>query len=100
MPIIKARQTPLAGCGDDPPNLIILHPHYTNFNKLIKLPALDEGHTVDYDVALIICGIIADNSWNVGWFARSSDGTKKCDPNKPLAPVDGEVFYFVKESTC
>jgi hypothetical protein len=43
MPAIKPRPTP------------------PDCNTLVKLPALDDGDTVHYDVALIICGIISDN---------------------------------------
>jgi hypothetical protein len=65
----------------------VRHPHYPNYNTLVKLPALDEGNTVDYNVALIICGIISDNSWSTGWFARSNDGSNVCEQGVPLAPM-------------
>ena len=74
------------------------HPHYPNYNTLVKLPALD-GDTVDYNVALIICGIISDNSWSTGWFARSNDGSNVCEQGVPLA-ADSDVFYFVDDQTC
>ncbi|KAL9077551.1 MAG: hypothetical protein Q9157_003328 [Trypethelium eluteriae] len=72
--------------------LIIRHPHYDEFNTLLKLPALGKEDTIDYNTALIICGIICDNSYNSGWLARSRDGTRACDPKVPLGA--GEVYYF------
>lgn len=60
-----------------------------------KLPALDEDDTVDYNVALIICGIISDNSWSTGWFARSADGSNMCERGVPLAAAgDSSRFEY------
>jgi hypothetical protein len=78
----------------------VRHPHYPDCNTLVKLPALDEGDTVDYNVALIICGIISDNSWSTGWFARSADGSNMCERCVPLAAAGGDVFYFVNHQSC
>ncbi|KAF2005437.1 hypothetical protein P154DRAFT_571157 [Amniculicola lignicola CBS 123094] len=39
------------------PTLVVRYPHYPGCNTLVKLPVLDDGDTVDYDVALPICGI-------------------------------------------
>ncbi|KAF2433996.1 hypothetical protein EJ08DRAFT_694026 [Tothia fuscella] len=75
MPTAKPRPSPPLGLGG-------------------RLPALDEGDTVDYDVALIICGIISDNSWSTSWFARSRDGSTVCEKGLPLA-TESDVFYFV-----
>jgi hypothetical protein len=99
MPAIKPRPIPPLGQGSRVPTLIVRHPHYPNYHILVKLPALDEGGTVDYDVALIICGIISDNSWSNGWFARSNDGTSVCEQGVPLA-ADSDVFYFVNDRKC
>ncbi|KAF2461866.1 hypothetical protein BDY21DRAFT_359903 [Lineolata rhizophorae] len=81
------------------PEGFVCHPHYRDCNTLVKLPALDDGDTVDYDVALIICGIISDNSWSTGWFSRSADGSNVCERGVPLAAADGNVFYFVSHRT-
>ncbi|KAF1815211.1 hypothetical protein P152DRAFT_248752 [Eremomyces bilateralis CBS 781.70] len=97
MPAIKPRPTPPLGHGGRVPTLIVRHPHYPDCNTLVKLPALDDGDIVDYDVALIICGITSDNSWSTGWFARSADGSKMCTPGVPLVASDGDVFYFVSD---
>jgi HNH endonuclease len=99
MPAIKPRYDPPLGYPSRIPALIIRHPHYANYNTLVKLPALDERDVVDYNVALIICGIISDNSWNSGWFARSKDGTNVCEPGVPLT-ADVDVFYFVNNQMC
>jgi hypothetical protein len=58
MPTTKPRLTPPFGHDGRVPTLIVRHPHYPKYNTLVKLPALDEGDTVKYNVALIICGII------------------------------------------
>jgi len=98
---IKPRHTPSFSHRDLDRTLHVLHPHYSsNHNTLLKLPALDEGDTVNYYVALIICGIIADNSWKTGWFARASDGSAVCQPGVPLAAADGAVFYFADNWDC
>ncbi|KAF1995073.1 hypothetical protein P154DRAFT_539077 [Amniculicola lignicola CBS 123094] len=97
MPSTKPRPTPPLGRGGRVPILLVRHPHYRDYNTLLKLPALDEGDSVHYNVALIICGIIADNSWETGWFARASDGSRVCEPGVPLVAADGDVFYFVKD---
>jgi hypothetical protein len=56
---------------------------------LLKLPALGEG---SYDTALMIYGIICDNSYGSGWLARSGRGNYVCDPGAPLKA--GEIYYF------
>ncbi|KAF2103266.1 hypothetical protein NA57DRAFT_72241 [Rhizodiscina lignyota] len=77
--------------------LTVRHPHYhPHFNTLLELPALEEGNKVNYNVALIICGIIADNSWSTGWFARSRDGNKICKQGIPIDAASGDVYYFAK----
>ncbi len=96
MDLIKPRITPLNGPQGRYPKLSIHHPSYPT-NPLLMLPALDAGG-VAQDVALIICGIIADNSWRNGWFSRSVDGRGRLEPNELLT---GEVFYFVgDEESC
>ncbi|KAH8726888.1 hypothetical protein GQ44DRAFT_141882 [Phaeosphaeriaceae sp. PMI808] len=100
MPSIKPRPTPPLGHRGRVPTLLVRHPHYRDSNTLLRLPALDEGDTVDYNVALIICGIIADNSWKPGWFARASDGSAVCELGVPLAAADGDLFYFVEDRDC
>jgi hypothetical protein len=100
MPAIKPRPIPPLGHGGRVSKLIVRHPHYPDCNTLVKLPALDEGNTVSYDVALIICGIISDNSWSTGWFARSADGSNICERGVPLAAAGGDVFYFVDDASC
>lgn len=100
MGAIKPRPSPPLGRGGRVASLVVRHPHYADYNTLVKLAALDDGDTVDYDIALTICGIIADNSWNSGWFARSSDGSNVCDRGAPLVASDGDVFYFVDHATC
>ena len=97
---IKERLTQPSGHEGRIPRLIVCHPHYQNFNELVNIPALDDGDTVDYNVALIICGIIADNSWSTGWFARSSDGSDRCAVGMPLSVASGKVFYFVNDRNC
>ena len=96
----KPRPTPPLGHGGRVPTLSVRHPHYRDYNTLLNIPALDEGETVNYNVALIICGIIADNSWETGWFARASDGSSVCEPGVPLVASEGNVFYFVNDSSC
>ena len=100
MSSIKPRSTPSLGHRGRVPTLLVRHPHYRDYNTLLKLPALDEGDTVHYNVALIICSIIADNSWHTGWFARASDGSNVCEPGVPLDAAGGDVFYFVKDQDC
>jgi hypothetical protein len=97
---IKPLRTPPLGHGGRVPTLVVRHPHYPDCNTLVKLPALDEGDTVDYNVALIICGIISDNSWSTGWFARSADGSNVCERGVPLVAAGGDVFYFVNDRNC
>lgn len=67
MPAIKPRPTPPLGYEGRIPTLFVHHPHYLTTDTLVKLPALDEGDTVDYNVALIsaassptIAGVSAD----------------------------------------
>jgi hypothetical protein len=96
MDLTKPRVTPLNGPQGLYPRVIIRHPSYPT-SSLLKLPALDAGG-VAQDVALIICGIIADNSWRTGWFSRSVDGRGRLEPNELLT---GEVFYFVgDDASC
>jgi hypothetical protein len=92
---IKPRPAPPTGETCTFSQLIIRHPHYDDYNTLLKLPALDEGDTIDYDTALTICGIVCDNSYGIGWFAKSRDGSRICTTGTPL--VAGEVYYFATE---
>ena len=62
VPSIKSRYTPSLGYRGRVPILLVRHLHYSDYNTLLKLPTLDKGDTVDYNIALIICGIIANNS--------------------------------------
>ncbi|KAF2453892.1 hypothetical protein BDY21DRAFT_354436 [Lineolata rhizophorae] len=81
---IKPRLAPPAGGRPQFSRLVIQHPCYDNFNTLLKLPVLDEGNTIDYGTALTTCGIVCDNSYGTGWFARSRDGSSICTPGTPL----------------
>lgn len=79
--------------------LVVRHPHYDEFNTLLKLPALGKEDTFDYNTALTICGIICDNSYNSGWLARSKDGTNICNSKAPLDA--GVVYYFAtSDKSC
>lgn len=100
MSAIKPRPTPPLGNRGLIPTLNVRHPLYQDYNTFLKLPALDEGVTVNYNAALIICGIICDNSWKTGWFARSADGSDICERDVPLAATDSDVFYFVGDPNC
>jgi hypothetical protein len=95
MPAIKPRPTPPLGHGGRALTLIVRHPHYLDCNTLVKLPALDEGNTVDYNIALIICGIISDNSWSTGWFIYSADNDNICNRDILLAAINSDIFYFI-----
>ena len=88
MEYVKSRVTSSNRPQDHYSTLIILHP---TSSSLLKLPALDAGD-VAQDVALIICNIIADDSWRTGWFSRYVDGRNRLEPNMLLT---GVVFYFV-----
>ena len=92
---IKPRPAPPTGETCIFFQLIIRHPHYDDYNTLLKLPALDEGDTIDYDTALTICGIACDNNYGIGWFAKLRDGSRICATGTPL--VAGEVYYFATE---
>jgi hypothetical protein len=89
---IKPRPAPPTGETYTFSQLIIRHLHYDDYNTLLKLPALDEGDTIDYDTAPTICGIVCDNNYGIGWFAKSRDGSRICAPGTP-----GEVYYFTTE---
>ncbi|KAI1149084.1 hypothetical protein F4825DRAFT_431757 [Nemania diffusa] len=53
--------------------ITILHPGYSDgSNKLLILPGLDCGG-VHYGTALTFCGIIASNSFDTGFFAKSRE---------------------------
>ena len=75
--------------------LIIRHPHYDDYNTLLKLPALDKGDTINYDTTLIIYSIVCDNSYSTDWFAKLKDGNRIYATKTPL--VAGEVYYFATE---
>jgi hypothetical protein len=84
---------------DAAPRLIVRHPHYKDFNLLVSLPALNADQTVDYNVTLIVCGIICDNSWSTGWFSHSREGNDPCPQGQPLT-VAHDVYYFVDDRSC
>lgn len=92
---IKPRAKPHGGETRMFSQLIIKHPHYDDYNTLLRLPALNEEDTIDYDTALTICGIVCDNSYGTGWFAKSRDGSNVCPSGAPLKA--GEVYYFAFE---
>src|SRR5271154_6470864 len=46
---IKPCPIPPLGHRGRVPTLVVYHPHYPDYNTLVKLPALDYGDTVDYD---------------------------------------------------
>jgi hypothetical protein len=96
MPAIKPRHIPPLGYTGRVPKLVVRHPHYQNHNTLVKLPALDEDNTVDYNAALIVCGIICDNSWSTGWFAWSKDGSNACEQGL-LLTADRPVYSELQQ---
>ncbi|KAF2174833.1 hypothetical protein K469DRAFT_97923 [Zopfia rhizophila CBS 207.26] len=100
MSAIKPRPTPPLSYQDRVPTLVMRHPHYPDYNTLIKLLTLDNGDTVDYNTALTIYGIISNNSWSTGWFARSANSSNVCERGAPLVAANGDVFYFVSHRTC
>jgi hypothetical protein len=66
MPAMKARPTSPLGYRGLALTFNVRHPPYLDCNTLVKLLALDADSTVNYEVALIICGIISANSWSTG----------------------------------
>jgi hypothetical protein len=78
-----------------PKYLQIYHPAYTDHNCLLALRAGDNG-AVDYDTALMFCGIICVNSFT-GWFSTTQDGLTRLPAGIPLQP--GRVYFFATEST-
>lgn len=50
MSAVKLRPTPPLGHRGRVPTLVVRHPHYPDCNTLVKLPTLDDGDTVNYDV--------------------------------------------------
>jgi hypothetical protein len=96
MPTLKPPH-PAPGPDQRYSTLIVRHPYYEKtVSAFMELPALDEDYAVDYNVALIICGIIANNTWSTGWFARSRDGRVVCPPGQPMAVASGDVYYSPK----
>jgi len=74
------------------------HPAYPDTQpELLRLIALDgdDNEGVDYDTALLSCGIVTGNLWGDGWLAaKDAEGAFR-----PIdSPADGilrdEVYYF------
>lgn len=83
------------------------HPAYSPTERdLLRFPPINgpKRDGVDYNLALISCGIVTGNTWPDGWLARKGD-----DGNFSLAerPEDGilreeEYYYFAgkQEPAC
>jgi HNH endonuclease len=96
---IRTRRPPLQPkplfATENPPQITFHHPGYQS-TRLIDLPAFDESdsHTgLHHGTALLICGIIADNTWN-GWLSRTKDGEPLGSGPEDLL-VETEYFFFV-----
>ncbi|GAW14208.1 hypothetical protein ANO14919_036050 [Xylariales sp. No.14919] len=77
------------------------HPAYhESANDLLCLGAVDY-HTVrgiNYDVALVACGIVAGNKWHHAWFGEKCDqkGGYQCvpRPDNGILPYKKSPYYF------
>lgn len=69
-----------------------LHPSYSDgSNKFLTLPTLDCGG-VQYGAALTFCGIIAGNSTETGFFAKSREAEP--EPSEWDSILFGPRLYF------
>lgn len=79
------------------PVISILHPDYApHENTLLEFRALDDGG-LDYDTALVACGILAGNKWT-GFFAKQSPASGS-NLVRVARPADGvlrgnDAYYF------
>lgn len=75
----------------------ILHPDYaTNEKILLQMRAFDDGG-VDFDTALVACGILAGNKWS-GFFA-AREGNNNTNPGGRLVPVTRPPDGILRHST-
>lgn len=74
-----------------PRRVDFLHPGYPQSAVLLSLPALDDGG-IDFDTALVACGLVAGNRWNDGFF--SSDRSGAIRAQRPDDGVLREPQYF------
>ncbi|TLS25445.1 hypothetical protein PpBr36_07860 [Pyricularia pennisetigena] len=68
-----------------------LHPGYPGKAVLLSLPALDDGG-VDFDTALVACGLIAGNRWSDGSFSLDCRGAVSAE--RPDDGILREPEYF------
>jgi hypothetical protein len=70
----------------------IFHPGYSDgSNKLLTLPAADNGG-IYYGTALTICGIVAGNMFDTGFFAKSREAEPEASEWDSV--LVGSRFYF------
>jgi hypothetical protein len=89
-----------AGLPARPAKVSFAHPGYADHSvrsgTLLSLPALDDGG-IDYDTALVGCGIVAGNRWDDGFFSLER-GAPNAAPPKVDRPADGILrdprYYF------
>ncbi|KAL2190587.1 hypothetical protein L209DRAFT_750722 [Thermothelomyces heterothallicus CBS 203.75] len=68
-----------------------LHPGYPGRTVLLSLPALDDGG-IDFDTALVACGLVAGNRWNDGFFSLDRSGAVSVE--RPDDGILREQQYF------
>ncbi|KAL2258286.1 hypothetical protein VTK26DRAFT_8451 [Humicola hyalothermophila] len=79
------------GTAQLPTRINFLHPGYPRKAVLLSLLALDDGG-IDFDTALVACGVIAGNRWSDGFFSLDRSGTVRVE--RPDGGILREPQYY------
>lgn len=77
------------------------HPGYPDIGpNLVSLDAVDDklGAGIDYDTALVACGIVACNNWSQSWFgvkdSSGASGVFRAVPRARDGVFRESIYYF------
>lgn len=79
------------------PNIIFLHPGYSDRNCLLRLPRVDQnGSGVHYGTALVALQIIANNAFETGYLAEDENGQQPVDMPLDNVLTRDQYYFFVR----
>lgn len=82
------------------PPVPFYHPHHLHDRPLLHLYPVDGPNcdAIDYDVALIACGIITGNTWKLGAFISNHDNEWQVAQRDENNLLHGTAFAYLADA--
>lgn len=95
--LLAALPPPRAGPLEGVPLIEFRHPAYPDAEKpLLRLEGVDGGDRrgLEYETALLACGIVTGNTWPNGWLATKDQAGAFVAIDRPQDSILREVRYY------